>query len=424
MINRKTPPPITVPDKISFDRAEKQLLENGLELFSIEAGLHDVLGIDFIWKTGTVDCTNQMVAKTAFKMLTEGTSTKKSSEISSIFDFYGAYTQSFSGTNFSGISLYCLSKYVSELLSLVFECIQQPIFPEKELSTYIQNKVQKIRLEEEKVGYLTRKHFYAKTYGENSVFGYTQKTEDVKSITTSEVKAFYEDHIKSSPFFVLVTGKDTKLAIDLFKKYDYKVSENHKETTEIATTNSSIFTEFMDKKGAIQNGIRLGKPTVGAKHPDYHLLTIANTVLGGYFGSRLMANIREDKGYTYGIFSTIRPLTPHESIWFIGTEVGSDVSDAAVAEIKKEIKILSEEPVSLEELTLVKNYLIGSFLSKVDGAFALADRFKELHHLELEYSFYDDYIETIKAVTPEILTPIFAKYFNVDSFSTLVVGSK
>ena len=423
MINRTEAPQVQLPDSINFDRATKQVLKNGIDAYIIEAGEHEVMGIDLIWKTGSIDCENKLLAETAFRMLTEGTATKTSAEISNIFDFYGAYAKSFSSTFFSGISLYCLSKYATELLSLIFDCIQNPIFPEKELATYVKNKSQKIILEEERVSYLSRAMFYEKMYGSNHVFGYVPKISDLNNLSSETLKSYYNLHIAENPFFVIITGKNTQTAVNVFNNstFSFKVGSIKNAAFEVSKTNH--FNETFDKKGAIQNAIRFGKQMIGPKHPDFHLMTIANTVLGGYFGSRLMKNIREDKGYTYGIFSSIRPISENESIWVIGTEVGSEVSVAACNEIKKEIDLLSTELVSDNELELVKNYLIGSFLSKVDGPFALADRFKEIHHLNLDYSFFDEYIKTVKNTTPAQLKPIFAKYFSSESFSSLIVGT-
>jgi predicted Zn-dependent peptidase len=152
-------------------------------------------------------------------------------------------------------------------------------------------------------------------------------------------------------------------------------------------------------------------------------MLVLNTLLGGYFGSRLMKNIREDKGYTYGIGSAMVSMRDG-GYFFVASEVGADVCNAALGEIYKEIALLRTEPVSEEELQMVKNYMLGSFLKSIDGAFNLADRWKGLMFYNLGYDYYYRFIETIKSITPHQIMELAQKHFTEDSFYELVVGKK
>lgn len=158
-------------------------------------------------------------------------------------------------------------------------------------------------------------------------------------------------------------------------------------------------------------------------HPDFQKLRILNTVLGGYFGSRLMTNIREDKGYTYGIGSAIVSLK-HSGYFFIASEVGSSVTDEAIKEVYKEIEILQNDLVSTEELQLVKNYMAGSILRSLDGAFQLSENFKGLVEFGLDFNYINRYMETIKEVSAEELRDLAQQYFAKDSLFELAVGGK
>ena len=150
---------------------------------------------------------------------------------------------------------------------------------------------------------------------------------------------------------------------------------------------------------------------------------MVNTILGGYFGSRLMANIREEKGYTYGIGSRMVSMNNAGYI-YISTEVGTNVCDDAVNEIYKEIDKLRNELVSSEELNLVKNYMMGDFLRSADGPFALADKFKKIMFYDLSYSYYDEFVKTVKTITPEQIQSLADQYLNPDDLYELVVGKK
>ena len=183
------------------------------------------------------------------------------------------------------------------------------------------------------------------------------------------------------------------------------------------------YRQSIEKEGALQSAIRIGKLMFNKTHPDFQSLQVLNTVYGGYFGSRLMSNIREDKGYTYGIGSGLVSLQ-HGGYFFITTEVGVDVTAKAIKEIYFEMDRLRKEKITTDELQLVKNYLLGTFLRSVDGPFAMADRFKGILNYNLGYDYFDRYIATIRAVSASDLMGLANTYFDKDSMIELVVGKR
>jgi predicted Zn-dependent peptidase len=173
----------------------------------------------------------------------------------------------------------------------------------------------------------------------------------------------------------------------------------------------------------VQNAIRIGRQLFNRKHPDFREMQLLNLVLGGYFGSRLMKNIREDKGLTYGIYSTIEAY-PYDACWYIDTEMNNDLCEHGVIEIFKEIAKLRNELIGEKELNTAKNYLLGSFLRSIDGPFSLADRFKILKDFDLEYQYFYEFVQIIKKTTAERLMELAQKYFKEEDLTTVIVGSK
>jgi len=160
--------------------------------------------------------------------------------------------------------------------------------------------------------------------------------------------------------------------------------------------------------------------TIKRNEPEYPIFSLLNTVLGGYFGSRLMQNIREDKGYTYGVYSVLKSMTMSGQ-WGIYTDVGIDVYESALNEIYFEIERLKNEEISPEELHLVKNYIAGTFLSSIDGPFALANKFKSIYLFDLDYSYFDRFLSDIKNITPKKLNALANKYLD-NSYHQVVVA--
>jgi len=165
----------------------------------------------------------------------------------------------------------------------------------------------------------------------------------------------------------------------------------------------------------------MGLPFINRSHPDFPAVQVLNTVLGGYFGSRLMNNIREDKGYTYGIGSGIAAYKQAAAL-FIATEVGTDVCKAATIEIEKEINLLKTDLVPAEELSLVRNYMLGSLLGSLENVFSHADKFKNLYFSGLDYEYYDRYTDVVKSITAGELLKLANEYLDFDRFYKVIVG--
>ena len=180
---------------------------------------------------------------------------------------------------------------------------------------------------------------------------------------------------------------------------------------------------YIEKTEALQSAIRMGKLSINRTHTDFPALQVLNCVLGGYFGSRLMANIREDKGYTYGIGSGIASLK-QAGYFFLATEVGADVCANALTEIENEVNLLRTDLIQEEELALVRNYMLGSLLGSLENAFSHADKFKNIYFAGLDYNYYDNYIHTVKNISAEQLKAIANQYLNWDAITKVVVGKK
>jgi predicted Zn-dependent peptidase len=179
----------------------------------------------------------------------------------------------------------------------------------------------------------------------------------------------------------------------------------------------------IEKANGVQSAIRVGRFWVAKSHPDYHALSVLVTIFGGYFGSRLMTNIREEKGYTYGIGSFVLPLK-NASYMAVSTEVGNEYLEPTLKEIAAEMRRLQTEPVSENELETVKSYLLGEFLRDFDGPFALAASFKSINDFNLDYSFYDRYLQLLRTITSEELQRLAVEYLNPDDFYTVVAGRR
>jgi len=425
-LDRLTMPALGKPSKIDIIHAQQSKLANGIPVYSVNGGTQDVVKIELIFPAGSRQQNMPLVADTTNVLLEEGTTKHSSEEIASLLDYYGAFLETSAHHDYATVSLYSLGKHFSKVMPVLEELIKLPSFPQEEIDVYLTNKKQRFLVEEKKVRVVAARNFPALLFGDNHPYGHAVRMEEFDSIKRENLVGFHKGHYSSNGCTIIVAGKvkDTVLNAlsDSFGKDDWKGDvEVDGKATEIKPSGEKK--HYMPKDKALQSAIRMGRMLFLKGHDDSIPFQILNVILGGYFGSRLMSNIREDKGYTYGISSGVVFLK--EAGYFqIASEVGSDVCDKALVEIYKEMDRLCTEPIPEAELQLVKNYLRGNVLRSMDGPFALAERFKQVWLHGLDYSYYEKYISTLADITAPQLKDIACKYLQKDSIYELVVGNK
>lgn len=424
--DRQHAPPMLPVSGIKVQHAQVFHLDNGIKVHYVNAGFQELSRIEFIFDNRGFDPDHPMMPATASRMLQEGTRKHNALELAELIDNYGAFLESEESYDSCSLVLFTLNKHLSKTLPVVREQLTEAVFPENELSIYRKNQKQRLVVENERVNSVARRKFNNLLYGDNHPYGYFITPEDYDKVTSNDLRAYFPMHYHAGNCTILVAGIVTDETLQLLNKYfgskDWlPAKEDSRDTGTIVSASGKV--NYLHKDGALQSAIRIGRRMITRAHPDYPGVAVLNTVLGGYFGSRLMSNIREEKGYTYGIGSATVSLR-HDGYFFISTEVGAKVTQSALDEIYKEMAILQEEMVEKEELSMVRNYLLGSFLKGIDGPFALIDRCKSLLLNGLDYTYYDRYISTIERIGPEEIRELARKYFNRSDLYELVVGVK
>lgn len=425
MLNRTIQPDIFPIEHIDMVKAEKHLLSNGIPVYYINGGTQDVVKIDFVFEAGIWYQTKNLVASLCNSMLEEGCRNFSAAEIAEKFDFYGAYLQLTVDQNQGFVNVISLGKYFSEVVEIVENMIKFPEFPDHELEVLIAKNKQKWLFENEKVRTLCQKKFTQVLFGNDHPYAINNQLDDYDRVTREDILSFYRAFYHSGNCHIIASGKIDQPVLELLDRHfggsDW--GQPLRDEPEYPVCPSAEKRFHVEKPGGIQSAIRVGRFWVPKTHLDYHGLSVLLTILGGYFGSRLMANIREEKGYTYGIGSY--NLTFKKASYIvISTEVGNEYVEPTLAEINVEMKRLQCELISENELETVKSYLLGEFLRDFDGPFALASSFKAINDFGLSYSFYDDYLKALKNITAAELQKLALQYLNTEDFYTVVAGNK
>ena len=423
MLQRKQAPDFKAIDNINLIHPEHTKLSNGCNIYCFNSGDQELVRIEWVFGNLRFNAAKPLLNVAVNTMLSDGTKTLNAAQIADKIDFYGAFLQAEYGYDNSEVTLYSLNKHLGNTLPVIKDILTNSIFPEKELETYVRNQQQKLQVSLQKNDVLARRVFNKALYGD-TIYGFAGNADDYKTLHRDDMLAHYKQMYQPSNCTIIIAGKIEPETLALLKDTFDKNWENtavKADTDQPAIEPSAERFYYTEKPDALQSAIRMGMPLINRTHPDFPSLQVLNTIFGGYFGSRLMTNIREDKGYTYGIGSGMSSLK-HAGAMFIATEVGAEVCKATLIEIEKEINILKTEPIPAEELGLVRNYLLGSLLGSLENVFSHADKFKNLYFSGLDYDYYDRYTETIKTITPDDLLKLANKYLNFDSFYKVIVG--
>ncbi|KIO75511.1 peptidase M16 [Pedobacter lusitanus] len=424
MLNRTLIPESRQVNDINFIAPKKQELANGIKVFTVNAGKQELVRIEFVFENVNWDESRPLQAIAVNHLINNGTAKLTAREIADKVDYYGAFLQTDYGADQSSIKIYTLNKHLGSVLPILWSILNESIFPQQELDIFKQNQQQSLKVSLQKNDFIARKNFAHAIFG-TSTYGSDIGVEDYQKIEREELLAYFSAAYKPENCTIFVAGKFDEAEFDLLdanfgKGWNNQAISKINQFSFSSTVKGEIFIERAD---AIQSAIRMGSVSINRSHEDFAGFQVMNCLLGGYFGSRLMANIREDKGYTYGIGSAIVSLKD-AGYFFISTEVGADVCSLALIEIEKEIDLLKAELVSEEELDLVRNYMLGSMLGSLENAFSHADKFKNIYFSGLGYDYYDNYIHTVKSITAEEIKILANKYMNTADFTKVVVGKK
>ena len=424
-MNRKTAPHIK--DAIEFNLELKPYqhftLDNGVPVYTIDAGAQEVLQVELVFYAGNWFEQQNSVASATNSLIKNGTSNKTAFQLNEEFEYYGAYCNRACYNETAIVSLSALSKQIPALLPVIREIITDSVFSEEELNIYKQNSKQRLSVSLQKSDFVANRLSDAYLYGEQHPYGKYVNPEDIDALNSSLLKAHFQQYYVNGQCVIFVSGKlpaDIETHLNAaFGDLSLKPFNNQLTTINQTPAVQKKYRIQNDVNG-VQGAIRIARPFPNRHHPDFMKVMVLNTLFGGFFGSRLMSNIREDKGYTYGIHSYVQNHI-HDSAWLISTEAGKDVYEATIEEIYKEMKLLRDDLVDEEELLLVRNYLIGTILGDLDGPFHIMGRWKNLILNNLTDDYFYKSIETIKTISAEELRDLAKKYLVPEQFYELVV---
>lgn len=424
MPDRKSQPAFKTSEKIDIKEIRKELLAENIPVYLLNTGNQDIIKLDFVFNAGKIYHNNILIPEVTNALIDKGTESLSSEKISEIFDFYGAYIETETGKHTVLVTLYTLNKYFEETSQLLFNVLFNALFPQYEIDVYLKNKYQTFLINRQKTDVVSSEIFAESIFGKKHPYGISIKENNFQNVSRNQIISFYKEFYSIDNMFVMLSGKvnDKHISsLNLFLQQQKKSKFNNFERN-ITVPEKKAVKIYQKIENAVQSSIRIGKITINKLHPDFFNLNICTVILGGYFGSRLMTNIRENKGYTYGIYAGNVSLL-ESGFFVISAESGKDVYKKTLKEIYKEIKNLRTILVEEEELNRVKRWLFGNIIKIFDGPLALSEAYISIISYNLTKEYFNRYFEAIKNITSETILKTAQKYLKEDSMTEVVTGA-
>lgn len=427
MPDRTRRPDIRQLNSIEILRPKQYTLPNGTLLNVIDAGEQDVVRMDILFHAGAWHQEQKLQALFTHRMLREGSSRYTSADISEKLDYYGSWLELSNSLDHAYITSYSLNKYFPQTLDIIESIVKEPVFPEKELHTIIAANLQRYQVNRTKVDFIAHRAMLKSLFGEQNPCGQFAEESDYQSIDSLSLKNFYKQHYHTGCYSVFLSGKVTDEIIRRVEQvfgvgaFGDAGATDDEPMYPIDTVPEKRI--FIEREDAMQSAVKLGWFTINHSHPDYLKLRVLKTLFGGYFGSRLMSNIREDKGYTYGIsMGTLQ--YPGQAVMVVTTEAGNEYVEPLIREVYHEMDVIHRDPVGPAELEVVKNYMLGEFCRNCESPFSLADAWMFISTTGLPDDYYERSVEAIKSVTAAELRDLARRYICKESLKEVIAGKK
>lgn len=420
MLDRTTPPAFKDIERLHFAWPQALQLKRDIPLYWLNMGKQPIVKLELRFDAGKWQEPHNGIAYLTTKMLLEGTKHKSATAVAQCIDQYGASLTTKVRPDTWSVTLVTLSKHLAPMLELLSEILFAPTLDEQRLTHRKHLKQQSLKLAAEKSGQVARRKLREVLFEASHPYGRQLTEAALDAVTIDQVKQYYHTQLLAGAQVFLsgqVSDQDLAAVQQCLQDLPVQAADQPKVAESIPEPTKA----HLSAKGGLQAALNVGRVLFTKTHPDYLPMLFVNALLGGYFGSRLMRNIREDKGYTYGIYSRIIPLR-HASYFQIATEVIQDALQATYQEIAKEIQILQTVPVPQEELQILRNYLLGTFLAHINDPFSIMDKFKEAHLHGLDQHYYTQLHHTIRDIDASQIMELANKYLTIEGLSQVTVA--
>lgn len=410
-MDRKTPPPVYTAGNIELPAPHTHTADNGIPLKWIDGGSQEVNQLTLIWTGGQDEAPSAEVAQIMAALLREGTHSMSGAAISEAIDFNGALLRAATDSHHTILSLTTLNSKTLGVLPIVSDVITDPSFPEQAFTAHRDMAEQNFRLSQTKVMTVCNRGIAPLVKGPDHPQARVPEASDIAAISREEIIDNYRGVVTPRTCRAYLSGKITPAILDGYTRMIGGLGGEARGMAKTVVPYQPMEPQRVDLKlaGARQAAVEMAIPAPARSHPDYIPLRFTVMALGGYFGSRLMKNIREDKGYTYGIGAYL--LGSAEGSYIdISAQTDKTYVDLVIEETAKEMRALASAPMGEEEMTRLRQHISSTLLEILDSPFSIMDHYRVADTVGLPDGYFRQQTEWMRGLTPEIIMETAAKY--------------
>ena len=415
MLDRQIAPPALRPSLPKLRRPEREFLSNGIELSCFLSDDQRITELELIFPAAETASAIRQREGFLFRMMGEGTAKKSAKQLADAISFLGASLEFSHNPDFDLIHISCLSRYFNPMLEILEEVWSSPAFPEKEWKTIQETQINQNDIQLQKTSFLASRLLKQKLYSPELDYGYAPDAALISAIKAEEFPELFRNMKSTGPALAIIAGHADKEAVAKLRGWLSSFSscrQIRREKPALPSSEAGVF--WAEKAGSNQSSLRIGHYTIDSRHDDSALLSLTLEIFGGYFGSRLMNNIREDKGWTYGIYAQRIPYARQPYLQ-IACDINAESSLLAVEEIRKEARILQTELVGDEELEKVKNYMLGQFLSSITHVYGIAERYRSVWINGTDFDRVEENQRIIREAGAADVLKTAVQYLNIEN---------
>lgn len=430
MLDRKQPPVAAKLEKVLFPKVRTTTLSNGIAVYLLQFGTQEIVELSALFPAGKSFEPALSVASFTAKMLQEGTRRRNGLEFARAIDRFGAFIHAESGYESASVGLTSLAKHLASTVPLWAEMILEPAFPEDELEKLRERTLQHLDVEAKNTSYIARKEFNKLLFGTQHPYGSHAEKADIQALQISQLRDFHASHFHVANASVIATGRfdeaqliallETTIGQQSLPSGGAKISLSGSHAM-WPSKEAAVGLHYFEKADSMQATLRVGHKAFSRSHPDYYPMQIVNAVYGGYFGSRLMKNIREEKGYTYGISSGWLSMK-YDGFLVVQTDVGNEYIEPTLSEIRREMQLLIDNGVTAAELDLVRNYILGRSATGRETPAQLLSLIQNALINDFAFEEIDRKHDIVMALTPSDIKTLAAKYLHPEQLLEVVCG--
>lgn len=426
MLDRTIAPHVKPFGQLCMPPQVVEQLSNGITLHHIAVGNNPIGQIAVVIDGGTAEAGSVPLATAAMCLIPDGSINHSEEEIADILDFNGARITPRSVDHHSLLILSFLNNTAPAVVPLLADCLQSPVYDADKMevlrlrlrSAYLTNM--------QNVSWLAEETFNKELFGSGHPLTNTNTLEKIDSFTRDDIVDWHRRLLNPSSIHVFVSGPENDKSVIEIVRQSFGAIEALGGGIECIYFPIKDYKQSrrvnVPKDDAVQNAIFTGFPTIGRSHPDYIALRLAVMGLGGYFGSRLMTNIREDKGLTYGISAGLYG-TPEGAYIGISAEFDPLFTESVISEIDREMRLMISEPPTGQELERLKLHASTSLAESLESAASIAGYYRTGHVLKIASDYFNRQMAEIEKLTPEKISQVIDRYYSPDTQLTVVAGA-